>query len=70
MGATAGQVPTANGQHTRPAEYLSHARDAHNLLKLLPKGEGCTPPNWKQERSGLVHPCLSPMSGAECSVVE
>jgi len=47
MGAIAGQVPTANGQHARPAEHLSHARDAHNLLKLLPKGEGFTPPNWR-----------------------
>ena len=48
MGAIAGQVPTANGQHMRPAEYLSYGRDAHNLLKLLPKGEGFTPPNWRQ----------------------
>ncbi len=48
MGDTAGQATTAHGRHARPDEHLAHARDAQNLLKLSPKGEGFIPPNWRQ----------------------
>jgi hypothetical protein len=48
MGALPERSQPAHRPCERPDERLFCARDAKNLLKLSPKGEGFTPPNWRQ----------------------